>query len=146
MKNNGIFIDTSLEMKTRPNRRRHHRRKVNWTVEGRWQNKRNFTAYTIDISRSGILMHTAHEFIKGEKAYIKINTFTHGEHRTIDAVIEVKHSSINNNQFNCGVLFLKVSEKHRAFLHSFLNGKNPHNNTIEPSTSKSGFSQVDMLN
>jgi len=146
MNNNGIFVDTSLEVKARLNRRQHQRRKVNWTVEGLWQNKRRFTAFTIDISRSGILMHTAHEFKKGDKAYIKINTFSHGEHRLIDAVIEVKHSSISKNQFNCGVLFIKMSDKHRRFLHSYLNGKNPHNTAMDSATSKSGFHQVDMLN
>lgn len=144
--NDELFIDGSFEETNIANRRRQIRRKVSWTVEGIWQNRRTFTACTIDVSDSGILMHTAREFKKGDKAYIKISIFTHGDHRVIDAIIEVRYSSISQNLYSCGVLFVKMSVQDRLFLKSYLTGKNPHLSVTELSNTKSSLHHIEVLN
>jgi len=118
----GIDLDYSDDI----NRRRHNRLNVKWNVEGVWHDKSNFTTRTINVSKSGLLMQTSKESKKGEKAYIKLDTYTFGKHRIIDAVVEVKHSTISDNKFNCGALFIKLSAKNRQFLETVVSGKNPH--------------------
>lgn len=114
------------------NRRRHERRNTTWSVSGLWQDKSRFKAITINVSKSGFLMHTARKFNMGDKAYVKIETYTHGIYRIVDAVIEVKHVAIANNVFNCGVQFIKISESHLRFLNAYVNGKNPHLTLVKP--------------
>jgi c-di-GMP-binding flagellar brake protein YcgR len=124
-----IDIFSKETKKTEPtfeNKRKERRFPAKWEVEGKSSSGFDFKGVTEDISISGLAMYTSKLLPKGTRAHIKMALFSFGKPKVIDAVIEVRHSSISSNLYRCGAQIIKITPQSEEFIKRYVAGKNPH--------------------
>jgi len=107
-------------------KRKHTRYPAKWMIKGFRTETRVFTGVTSDLSVSGLSTYTSVQLKVGERVYLNLDSFVGGVKKIIDAVCVVKHVSISNNKYRCGVEFLKISPSNLTFLKKCINRIDPH--------------------
>lgn len=101
--------------------RKDERVMVTWHVVGRWKDGSSFSASTVNISKSGIMISSPVQYKEGERAYIKFHAMLSGEKRWIDAVIEIKHQVLTSKgKYNIGASFIRMTQSNKAFISSYI--------------------------
>lgn len=102
-------------------KRKSPRRICNW-IAGVDFPKKSLSVRVLNISESGALFLMPSLVKDKERAYIKIYAMINGNKKTIDAVVEFRHHTLSNNQFHCGAEFIKISDKNKIALRSYVRG------------------------
>jgi hypothetical protein len=108
------------------NKRKEPRHPARWSVEGFDSKSRKFKGLTEDISLSGVSMYTSRLIPSGSRLHIQMQTYVCGVNKDIDAIVEVKHSTIAKDRYKCGMQILKLTDGCKYFLERYTHGLNPH--------------------
>lgn len=102
-------------------KRKNPRRICNWIASVDFP-KKSLSVRVLNISESGALFLMPSLVKDKERAYVKIYAMINGNKKTIDAVVEFRHHTLSNNQFHCGAEFIKISDKNKIALRSYVRG------------------------
>jgi len=102
-------------------RRQAERRRANWPIEGQVKGSRAFSSVTVDVSATGFLMICARALTVGTHAYVFLDTYANATKRKIGALVVIRHCSIKNQHFHCGVEFVKIAQEDQLYIARYVN-------------------------
>lgn len=109
------------------NRRKSARKGARFHFKGLFgDSKESFSGITVNMSCSGFLLNSSVLLTVGTRAYIKMSTFVDGVNKEVSALVNVRHSSISNNEYFCGVAIIEAKKEDLLFISKYALGFPPH--------------------
>jgi hypothetical protein len=109
------------------NRRKSARKGARFRFNGLFgDSKTPFRGITVNMSCSGFLLNSSVLLTVGTRAYIKMSTFVDGVNKDVCALVNVRHSSISNNEYFCGVEIVEAKKADLLFISKYALGFSPH--------------------
>lgn len=109
------------------NRRKNVRRGAKFRFKGLFgPDKLPFNGITMNVSCSGFLLKSSVLLKNGTRAYVRLSTYVDGVAKDVSAVVSVRHSSIANDEYLCGVEIVEAKKDDLLFISRYALSGAPH--------------------